>query len=397
MADTAAVLLLGARQVGKSTLAQQFVASGRLARYLTLDDASLRRAALTDAQGFIASLDAPTVIDEVQRAPELFVALKLAIDQDRRPGRFLLTGSANVRLLPQVAESLAGRVELVDLWPLSQGELAGVTERFVDRLFEDERLEPGPGPDREQLAARLVRGGYPEANARPEEARRQRWFGAYLETMLQREVRDLAAIEGLYELPRVLALVAGRTAGLLNVAALARDAGLSVTTARRYLGLLEAVYLIDLVPAWSTRAVKRVARAPKAVVVDSGLACHLAEVDAAQLLADRSGLFGRLLEGFVLGELRRQCSWSRAAPTLRHFRSHGGLEVDAVLETRSGRVAGVEVKASATVSASDGVGLRRLGELVGDRFAGGVLLHLGAEAVPLGTRVHALPITTLWT
>jgi len=396
LADTPVVLLNGARQTGKSTLARQLAETSYPAQYLTLDDASTVAAAQYDPAGFVAGLSGPVVVDEIQRAPELFLALKAAVDRDRRPGRFLLTGSANVLLLPRLADSLAGRMEILTLWPLSQGEIDGAAEDFVDRLFAEEFKLPGRvHVDRAELMRRVIQGGYPEVVARADGARRRAWFGAYLTTILQRDVRDLANIEGLTALPRLLTLLAARAGALLNLADVSRGAGVPQTTLKRYLTLLEATYLVTLVPAWSVNLGKRLVKAPKLMLNDTGLLGYLLGSDEDRLKGE-GGPLGGLLENFVAMEIHKQAGWSRARPQIFHFRAQTGQEVDLVLENQAGEIVGVEVKAAASVGGGDFKGLRSLREMAGRRFKRGVVLHAGSEAVPFGENLFALPIAALW-
>lgn len=399
LTDTPVVLLNGARQTGKSTLARELAESRHPADYVTLDDASTLAAAQYDPAGFIAGQGSSVIIDEIQRAPELFLALKAEVDRDRRPGRFLLTGSANIMLLPHLADSLAGRMEILTLWPLSQGELSGVTEDFVDRLFADDftliGLAGQGSEDRVALLRRILRGGYPEVVMRAEEARRGAWFGAYLTTILQRDVRDLANIEGLTALPRLLALLATRVASLFNLADISRGVDIPQTTLKRYLTLLEATYLVTLTPAWSINMGKRLVKAPKLLLNDTGLLGYLLGSDESRLSSE-GNLLGGLLENFVAVELRKQIGWSRTRPQMFHFRTQAGQEVDIVLEDRAGRIVGIEVKAGASVSGGDFKGLRALAEAAGARFKRGVVLHAGHAAVPFGENLFALPVSALW-
>lgn len=398
LSDTPAVLVLGARQVGKSTLVRAMVERGLLHRYVNLDDLRVQASAVADPESFAAAMGPSAALDEVQRAPDLLVAIKRMIDEDRRPGRFLLTGSANVRFLPSIAESLAGRIELVDMSPLSQGEIDGRRDRFVDAIFKPKLSDIEPAETgHAELFRRLTRGGFPEiVTARPDPDRRGSWFDSYVDTVLQRQVRDIANIEGLLDLPRILALVAARSGTLVNFSNLASDAGLPQTTLRRYFEVLRALYLVDTVPAWVANPSKRLVRSPKVYVTDSGLAAHLLGADAVRLGADHV-LAGRLVEAFVLAEIRRQITWSKKKPSLHHFRTHQGHEVDAVLELRSGEVVGIEVKLSASLGTSDARGLRALAEAAGPRFRRGILLYCGPHLLPIGDNVTAVPISALWT
>ncbi len=396
LSDTPVVLLHGARQTGKSTLAQSLAEGDHPARYLTLDDAALLAAARHDPAGFVAGLHDPVVLDEIQRAPELFPAIKARVHRDRRPGRFLLTSSANVTLLPRSTESLAGRMALLTLWPLSQGEIEERMEGFVDVVFAATLPPLTEGlPDRSELIRRMLRGGYPEVLLRSAESRRSAWFGSYLTTILHRDVRDLANIEGLTALPRLLAVLSARVMALTNFAELSRSMGLPLSTLKRYMALLETTFLVQMLPAWSGNAGKRLVKAPRLLLGDTGMIAHLLGADAGRLMA-KPELFGPLLEHFVAMELRKQLAWSGTQAHLSHFRTQTGQEVDLVLEEKAGRIVGIEVKASATVSAQDFKGLRTLAEVVGKRFRRGVVLYTGSTAIPFGTHLHALPVGALW-
>ena len=394
MADTPVVLLNGARQTGKTTLAQE-LATAPGSQYFTLDDAATLALAAGDPAGFIRNLTGPVVIDEIQKAPDLFPAIKRAVDQHRQPGRFLLTGSANVMTLPRLSESLAGRMEIIPLFPFSAGELAGQREGFVQRLFNGTLAKPKANSANDNLPARLVRGGYPEAVQRKADDRRAAWFAAYISTILQRDVRELARVDGLHALPNLLKLLAARTSGLLNLADVGRDASLPHTTLTRYLALLETVFLVHRLPAWSPNLGKRLVKAAKLHLVDTGLACHLVGTDAQRLSVDRS-LLGRMLETFVVGELRKQLSWADPHTTLYHFRTAAGAEVDVLLEKADGTVAGVEVKASATVAASDFAALKELRDQLGKRFRAGVVLYTGDQVIPFGDKLWLVPLPALW-
>jgi predicted AAA+ superfamily ATPase len=394
--DSPVVFIHGARQTGKSTLAKSLSEHGFTSRYLTLDDAVTLSAAQADPQGFVAGLDSPVIIDEVQRAPGLALAIKAAVDADRKPGRFLLTGSANVLLLPKVSESLTGRIEIHTLWPFSQGELEEVSDNFVDALFKTKLTTTDPAAeDWNKTVGRMVQGGYPEMLQRSTEERRQAWFGSYITTILQRDVRDITNVRDLGDLPRLLAMVASRAGSLLDYADLARGLSIPQTTLKRYMGLLEATFLIQTLSAWSTNIGKRLVKAPKLLLTDTGLLIHLLGVDSSRLRSDRT-LAGGVLENFAALELLKQRGWSKTQPTLHHFRTSNGDEVDVVLEDRAGNIVGVEVKASATIDANNFKGLKALADIAGDRFVRGIILYGGKEAVPFGKNLHALPLPALW-
>ena len=395
LTDAPVVFLRGPRQTGKTTLVQSLVAEGHRARYLTLDDSTVLAAAGHDPDGFIRGLTGPVILDEVQRIPALFLAIKAAVDRDRQPGRFLLTGSADVLLLPQAADALVGRMALHTLWPFSQGEVSDRREDFIEAVFRETLPERTPDPiTLDDLADRLTRGGYPEAVHRPA-PRRAEWFGSYLNTILQRDIRDLARITGLTDMPRLLAALAARSGQLVSYSDLSRELQLPQTTLKRYVALLEAALLYRSIPAWSANVGKRLAKAPKAILCDPGLACHLLGADAGRVRAD-SSLLGPLTESFAMTELMKQQTWSRRTVSLHHYRTHGQKEVDAVLEARDGRLVGIEVKSGTAVRPSDLSGLHDLAKASGDRFVRGVLLYLGEAVVPFGPRLHAVPLQALW-
>jgi predicted AAA+ superfamily ATPase len=393
IADTPVVLLNGARQTGKSTLARDF-AQARSIPYITLDDATQLAAASSDAHGFLAGLGDRAVIDEVQKAPGLFPAIKMSVDRDRRPGRFLLTGSANVLLLPQISESLAGRMELITLLPLSQGELHGQRERFLDGVFAESlpALQPGDAVD---LKGAVLAGAYPEVIKRPAGKRRDAWFAAYITALLQRDVRDLANIEGLTDMPRLLSLLAARVGSLLNMSELSRSSGIPNSTLKRYLSLLQATFLLQPLPAWSSNLGKRLIKSPKIHLIDSGLTAHLAGVTRQSLDRDPV-LFGHLFENFVVNELRKQTGWSDSRVNLHHYRTTTGRETDILLEDAAGRLVGLEVKASATVVRKDFSGFDALSEDTRRQFVRGIVLYTGEQSVAFGENYMALPVSAMW-
>ena len=391
LGDTPVLLLNGARQTGKSTLAQSLDV-GR--RYLTLDDPVVLAAAQADPFGFIDGLDGPVCLDEVQRAPGIFLAIKAAVDRVRQPGRFLLTGSANVLLLPQMADSLAGRMEVLELWPLAQCEIATRARSIIDQLFAGDFADRYPF-ERNDFIERLTAGGYPEALARRSGRRRQAWFDSYLATILQRDVRDLAQIEGLTELPRLLQLLAARSGGLLNMAELSRSTGLAQTTLRRYMGLLEVLFLIRQVPAWSSNLGKRLQKSPKLFLSDYGLMAHLQTLDADRM-AQAQGLPGDLVEAFVHAELAKHQTWAAESVQLMHYRTSTGVEVDFVLENRRGQLVGIEVKAGRTLSSKSFSGLRHLRDTAPDQFLHGVVFYTGEEVVQFDAQLVALPLAMFW-
>ncbi len=393
LADTPVVLLHGPRQCGKTTLVQR-VGEQQGHTYFSFDDAAVLAAASDDPAGFVGDLPERCVLDEVQRAPQIFGALKREVDRRRAPGRFLLTGSANVLLVPALADSLAGRLGLVRLHPLAQCELADRIPTFLAHLFGDGFASRPSKRLRAELVERVVAGGYPAALARTAGRRRTAWYRDYVETLVQRDVRDMARISSLDVIPRLLAAAASHTATLLNVADLASPFHLSRPTIRDYVTLLERVFLLEELPPWHTNHLSRLVKTPKLHIGDTGVACALLGLDATSLASDRQR-FGPLLETFVLGELRRQASWHDDDLKFHHFRDKENHEVDIVIEA-SGRLAGIEVKASATVTAADFRGLRKLQHGSPKRFAAGVVLYDGEAGVSFGDRLYAVPIRRLW-
>jgi predicted AAA+ superfamily ATPase len=325
----------------------------------------------------------------------LFSAIKLSVDRNRKPGRFLLTGSANVLLVPKLSDSLAGRMEILRLHPLSQCELAGAESYFLERLFLAEFSLHTSRRLGLELAERIVAGGFPPALARHTPGRRSVWYRDYLETLVERDVYDLTRIASLDALPRLLALASGQTARLLNVASLAASFCMARQTIRDYLTLLERVFLVEELPPWHNNQLSRLVKTPKLHMGDTGLACALLDQDAAGLWNDRPAL-GQLLETFVLQELRRQADWGQKTTRFFHYRDKDQVEVDVVAERGASAVAGIEVKASGTVTASDFTGLRRLREVAGSRFKAGVVLYDGETCLGFGDRLFAVPVRTLW-
>ncbi|MFN5495886.1 MAG: ATP-binding protein [bacterium] len=394
MADSPVVLIHGARQCGKSTLARQY-GEARGYHSLTFDDSSVLELAQADPNGFVADLPDRVILDEVQRVPEIFLALKLTVDRNRAPGRFLLTGSSNILLLPSLADSLAGRMAIVRLHPFAQCELVKSRPIFLEKLLSAHF--PISKSDRQgrSLADRIVQGGFPTMISLPTPARRARWHRDYVETIVQRDIRSLARIASVDAVPRLLELLSGQTARALNISELAGPFGLSRPTIREYVNLLARMFLVDELPAWHSNRISRLIKSPKVHVTDTGLACALLGVTAEALWEDRD-LFGQMLETFVYGELRRQASASPERVGFGHFRHRDGAEVDIVLEHGAGRVSGVEVKASSTVRPTDFAGLKALREACGKRFACGVVAYDGETSIGFGDGMFAVPIARLW-
>lgn len=395
LADTPVVFLTGARQTGKSTLVQHVADTANLARYVTMDDLTQLAAARRDPEGYIAGLSDAVVIDEVQRVPDLLLAIKSAVDRDRRPGRFLLTGSADVLSLPRVADSLVGRTEVLTLWPFSQGEIHGVRDGFIEAAYRGADFSSADVADRSDVSQRIATGGYPEVLGRLKQERRSAWFESYVTTLLQRDVRDLSEIEGLAELPRLLSILAARLGGPVSYADISRTAGIAQSTLKRYMSLLDLVFLTFRLPPWSANVTARLVKAPKLYLADSGLATHVLGL-SSDLMTAEATKFGPLFENFVVGELARQATWSGVAVRMYHYRSHAGREVDVVLEDRVGQCVAVEVKSASSVGGRDVSGIRSFAEVAGERFLRGLVIYTGRDVVPFAHNIHAVPVGALW-
>ena len=426
--DSPVVLIHGPRQCGKTTLAQFVYAPASLKwgdnfltwgenrlswgmsqqrrdyTYISFDDPVARDSAQADPMGFVADLPERVILDEIQRVPKLFTALKLEVDRRRTPGRFILIGSTNVLLIPTLSDSLAGRLQIVPLHPLAQRELgvrsgsvfaSHTRPGFLDALFgngfeirQTRRLG-------KQLIERIVAGGFPAALARPTARRQANWYRNYVEAQVQRDVRDMARIRMLDVLPRLLRAAASQTARLFNLTDLASPFQLSRPTIGDYIELLERLFLLKQLPPWHSNRLSRLVKTPKLHVGDTGLASALLGTDSAALAADRA-LLGQLLETFVFQELQRQSSWHDSPTAFFHFRDKDSVEVDIVIEREARAVAGVEVKTAATVTPADFRGLRKLAKAAGERFAGGVVLYDGETGTRFGDGLYAVPIRRLW-
>jgi predicted AAA+ superfamily ATPase len=393
LGDTRVVLLAGPRQSGKTTLARALAGAGRT--YLTLDDATTLAAAQADPVGLIRGVDV-AIIDEVQRAPDLLLAIKEAVDRDGRPGRFLLTGSANLMTLPRVADSLAGRMEIIRLLPLAQAEILGDTRpSFLSSLFSGRPPQVGEVRLGSELVERVLAGGYPEALARNSWARRQDWHLNYVDAVIQRDVRDVAQIDQLDRMPRLLRALAEHSGQLVNHSGVGAAFNLNHVTTQRYTGVFEQLFLVRTLPPWSNNALSRLIKTPKLHFLDSGLLAALRNLTPERIAADRTP-FGAVLESFVFGEVLKLTAWDTDRYAISHFRDKSGDEVDIVMENRAGEVVGLEIKASATVRGSDFNGLRKLRSAVGDRFKFGAVLYDHADSIPFGEDLAAVPLSALW-
>jgi uncharacterized protein len=401
--DTPVVLLVGARQVGKSTLAHRLASKLGAVQAVSLDDPATRSAARADPSGFVTSLGRPSVIDEVQRVPELLYGIKETVDKIRLAGEtaagsFLLTGSASIWDTLRAPDSLAGRIERIHMWPFSQGELAGRREQFIDALFDNDppRISAAV-QSRAEIAQMVVRGGYPEVQDRTE-ARAQRWFSEYLSRVLDRDIRDLANVRRPEDLLRLLTLCATRTGSLVNVSSMLSDMGIGLSTGRRYYELLRSVYLIQEIPSWGKNLARAATRSPKLMIADSGLAAHLLGCSSAKFAGAAEGRpgAGNLFENFATVELLKAAAWCREEVAAFHWRDRVGREVDLLLERRDGSIVAVEHKLGTRVTSGDFKHLTHLRDELGDRFAGGAVIYTGMNTLAFGERLWAVPICGLW-
>lgn len=391
--DTPVTLVVGPRQAGKTTLVKEIVAEQK-SKYLTLDDQVTLLSAKTDPVGMIRDLDR-VVIDEIQRAPELLLAIKKSVDEDRRPGRFLLTGSANLMALPKVADSLAGRMETLLLLPLSQSELEQKTTNWIDNVFKGRILKCTQPSEGIKLVERVLKGGYPEAVARKTSKRREKWALQYVNAIIQRDVRDIANIEKLDQLPRFLSALCATVGQMTNYTKLGGQVGIDSKTASKYIGIFEQMYLLKRLPAWSNNKLNRVVKTPKIQFLDSGLLSTLINLNTDEIQKDKTR-FGNALETFVYSELLKHTTNAEGAYQIMYYRDADKVEVDFVVENSLGHIVAIEVKASATVNEKDLKGLKKLSNLIGEQCRAGILLYDGIETMPLGNNIWAVPLSSLW-
>ena len=393
--DSRIVFVGGARQVGKTTLVSDIAAQERPMATFTLDDRATREAALADPTGFVADLPGPSFIDEIHRAPDLLLALKRAVDADTTPGRFVITGSANVLASRRIHDALPGRIDRVDMWPLAQSEIRGGTLNVVDELFAGHAPKVTGAPaGRAAFADIVAEGGYPEARVRPPGRRRDRWFANYVAGTLSRDLAEIADVRRIDDAERLLRLLAAQSANLLSYRKVGARLDMHHDTVKAYVALLEQMFLVKRLPAWRPGIGAREAATPKLYVCDSGLLAHLLGADA-QRIAEDDQVTGKLCETFVVGELLRHATWSQQQPRLYHYQ-RDREDVDVVLENNRGDIVGVEVTAAATLRASDWKWLKKLADVRGDSFRAGIVVYAGEQTIPLGSRLWAVPYRGLW-
>jgi uncharacterized protein len=397
MDEARIVFVAGARQVGKTTLIRQItrLGGGRPMRELSLDDRATREAANADPAGFVAGLGGPAFIDEIHRAPDLLLELKKAVDDDTVPGRFVITGSANVLASKRILDALPGRIDRFTLWPLAQAEIERGRVNVVDALFAGEPPQMSGAPvGLAEYANRIVAGGFPEARERRPGRSRTRWFDGYLAGSLERDLRELADVRRADDAEHLLRLLASQTANLFKADPIGRKLGMDHKTVANYVGLLRQMHLVHQLPGWRPGLGAREATTPKVFVSDVGLLCHLLGADARRLLADDQ-IKGKGCETFVVNEILKQASWAAVETRGYHYQRRD-QDIDLVLENRAGDIACVEVKAAATLSATDWRWLAKLRDARGGSFRAGVVVASVAQTTPLGDRLWAVPYSVLW-
>ena len=393
--DTPVVFIMGARQVGKSTLVEGMV--DKTWHLVNLDDQVQRDLIAADPVGFMrANKDNKVAIDEIQRLPGLLLNIKQAVDANRAPGRFILTGSANAMVLPKVADSLAGRIESVLLYPLSECEIHSVEPYFLSSLTQGGHFpQISCVADKNHLIERVTTGCFPEPILRSSPARAATWYKQYINALVQKDMQDLLNIDHPEKMRTLLKLIAHYSSKLINFSDLGNKINLSSETVKKYIQLLEHLFLIRKLPAWHCNIHKRLIKTPKVHMSDTGLSCALRDIDAEYLVAHPSE-FGAVLETFVINELMKQSSWMQQDLMFYHYRDKSQREIDCVIENSRGDLFAVEVKASATISAKDFKALQYFRDAEKERFRIGVLLYNGEDVIPFGDKLFAVPIYALW-
>ena len=392
LSDRPAVFISGARQAGKSTLALHLSKNGHPAAYYTFDDLAVYSQAKSDPVGFIAGLHEDVILDEIQRVPELFYAIKAAVDKNRTPGRFLMTGSANIMVLPELSDALVGRMEMIPLEPLAMAEILDYKGDRINSLFSNDPIKVTNCNGAESdLLKWIVTGGYPELQ-KIQSKRCSAWFDAYLSTIIQRDLRELSNIQGLAELPRLLRILSAQTGQLLNFAGLSRSTGIEQKTLKRFVTLLQGLYIINLLPAWSPNIGKRMIKTAKVFFRDTGILVHL----LGHIISRHSDQFGHVLENFILMELTKQASWSSVNPQIFYYRTAGGSEVDIILEHPDGRIVAIEVKGQSTLKPNAAGPMKNLQSQIKHKFHRGIILYLGEHMIPIDQHIQAVPTSWLF-
>lgn len=394
--DRPCILINGPRQCGKSTLTGVIAEVYKKTSYITLDDEGILLTAKKDPKGFIDSIGDRVVIDEIQRAPELLLPIKISIDKNRKPGRFILTGSANVYLLPSVSESLAGRIEILSLYPFSQGELIQRKEVFIDRLFSNKKFSINSyNQTKKEIYKRVLNGGYPELVLKIKNDRKEAWFSSYINSLVQRDIKDISNIEAITQLPNILEMLASRVANTVNLSEISRVLGIPHTSLTRYINLLKAGFLIDFIRPFFKNKKMRIVKSPKLVFLDTGIAGYLNGYSLQHF--DTNDIFsGFLFENFVITELMKQITWSLVKPDMYYYRDDAGREVDILLQSKDKKIAGIEVKLSDTIRQEHFTTLEFLRDTYRENFKIGIVIYTGKEVIPFGKNLYAIPVSALW-
>lgn len=391
------VYIQGGRQTGKSTLARTLINKNYKADYIPLDDLAVLAIVKNDPKGFLNNYPGNLIIDEVQMAPDLLIAIKHLVDNDRRPGKFVLTGSSNLFTLPKISESLAGRVDIYRLLPLSQSEIEGNKFHLVDELFKGrtKSLFEIKGKGKKQIITRIIRGGFPEIVTNRNVSLTARWFNSYVTTLLQRDVRDIASIDNLEVFPQILGILASRSGGLTNFADISRETSVPQTTLKRYISILRMAFIIEMVPSWSNKMEQRFVKSPKIFFNDTGLLSYLSGFTEKRLETDSKAL-GMAMENFVFAELVKLHSYSDNFFTIYHYRTHLDEEIDFILERNDGRSIAIEVKSSETIKPDMAKNIKVFQGKYPEKFLSGIVFYTGKQVLPIGEKIFALPIDALW-
>lgn len=393
--DNPVTLVVGAHQTGKTTLMKE-IAKEKGYHFVTFDDIDYLASARNNPKSFIAEIPKPVIFDEIRRVPELFLPIKMELDSNRIPGQYLLTGSANPLLLPGMRDSMAGRMEMLEMYPLSQGEINNTFDNFIDIIWQHDSIAGLRclKYSRKELFDLVMVGGYPLVQAQPQK-KRDKWFKSYIKLILQKDILDLSQIEHIDSIPKLLRLIAARAGSLVNISELSRSLKIPATTVHRYITFLETLFIVLSLESWSSNFSTRVIKSSKVYMVDSGLLAQLLGVTAERAL-EEPDLMGSIMENFVVTELKKQASWSDTEVKLYYFRTTSGVEVDIVLERPDGKIIGIEVKTSGSVQPRDITGLKYLRDSVGDKWHRGIVLYTGSDSIPLDTKITALPMSALW-
>lgn len=390
MQDTPVVLINGPRQSGKTTLVKEYSPS---LPYYTLDDDNILNAAKQDPVGFVNRID-KAIIDEIQRAPALLRAIKLSIDENRQPGRFLLTGSANLLALPQIGDSLAGRMEILTLFPLSLAEIQRRENYFIKYALAQSWPSHVTYSEQSDIISQALTGGYPEMLTRPTFERRNAWAKSYIKAIVERDVKDISSIEKLVEMPRLLEVLAQQSGKLTNFTQIGGQLNLDTKTAQKYVGLLETLFLVHQLRPWHDNTLSRIVKTPKIHFIDSGLLACLNRVTIESIEKDKSS-FGALLETWVYSELLKMCTRANEPWNIYYYRDKDQVEVDFILENHARKIIGIEVKASQTILNQDFRGLRKLASLADKNWVSGIVLYSGNKCLSFGDNLWAIPFSFL--